>query len=386
MYDDEQRYNGLQVNLPHIEHAVLDAPSPMGPTLTARDSPLLDADAFPHILDRIADLADLPSSLRLRATCRRLRDRIEKRLFQHVLFWVEGYGVKGYASSSDGYRARLPMAPLTTSPHPAVSWGPYDPDPMVRDDLDRHRLDRLGIPGPVPNFNAVVKHTRTLDVMTGGLEPTMLPALSSGTLVRTASLCPLLPPSETEVRYLDTRSHKDHLHLRFLGPQRWTIHITFDSQWPTLPGGLIGISEASEDTEDDSRFITLVLHPIPSGHAMLWDEESLGLEAFLPSPRPRSPPIISSVTVVGLETCPVELMGFLPQAKTDDVRAEFERICQSHYPISFVTMEEWAATANPREVEVPEHMVEAIKNVGLKPEEKYRPWDDPTFLLEVMDE
>jgi hypothetical protein len=79
-------------------------------------------------------------------------------------------------------------------------------------------------------------------------------------------------------------------------------------------------------------------------------------------------------------------MGFLPQAKTDDVRAEFERICQSHYPISFVTMEEWAATANPREVEVPEHMVEAIKNVGLKPEEKYRPWDDPTFLLEVMDE
>ncbi len=382
MDDDDEWHNALpETKLPQVEYVGLDSPSPMGPTLTARDSPLLDVDVFPHILDRIADLADLPSSLRLRATCRRLRDRIEKRLFQHVLFWVEGYGTMGYASTAGGYRARLPMGPLATSPHPAVPWGPYDPD-----DMGRHHLNHRASRGPVPNFNPVVKHTHSLDVMIGGLEPVMLPALSSGTLVRTASLYPLLPPPEAEVRYLDTRSYKDHLHLRFLGPQRWTIHITFDSQWPSLPDGLISISEVSEDAEYDSMFITLVLHPVKSGHAMLWDEQCQGLDVFLPSPRPHSPPIISSVTVVGLETCPVELMGFFPQAKTGDVCAEFQRICQSHYPISFVTMEEWTATANPREVEVPEHMVEAINNVGLQPKEKYAPWEASTNLVEVMDE
>ncbi len=45
----------------------------------------LDMTWFPHILSRVVDLAPLDALLGLRGTCRRLRDRIDERLFEHVV-------------------------------------------------------------------------------------------------------------------------------------------------------------------------------------------------------------------------------------------------------------------------------------------------------------
>lgn len=61
-------------------HADISGTRPIG----ARRAPL-DQTWFPHILSRVVDLAPLDALLGLRATSRRLRDRIDGQLFEHVV-------------------------------------------------------------------------------------------------------------------------------------------------------------------------------------------------------------------------------------------------------------------------------------------------------------
>lgn len=89
-----------------------------------------------------------------------------------------------------------------------------------------------------------------------------------------------------------------------------------------------------------------------------------------------SPPFVASVTIVGLEACPPEIMGHRRPSSTEEVRSEFERVAASRYPVSFVTMDEWAATADPRSVDFPPHMREG----GVEPESQ------PDEYLELMEE
>ncbi|BEJ13021.1 hypothetical protein CspHIS471_0301950 [Cutaneotrichosporon sp. HIS471] len=329
-----------------------------------KGNPLVDIVAFPHIVERIADFADLPTSLRLRTTCRRLRDRTDKRLFQHVVLWVSGFSNRCYASTTDGRSARLPMTPIPTTPHPEA----YDTWDTTHE--------------PVSNTNSVVKYARIVDVMAPGLNPVMLPVLSSGTLVRTSSAFPLLPAPEVEERYLDTRYHTDQLQLYFPGPKRWVVHITFNDSWPYGPGDLIHITNNAKDSHDPMT-LTLVLHPIDGAANVA--EGGKTLDIFFPKALSGGSPIISGITVVGLEACGPELMG-LPEATTAQVQAELERICPPSYPVSFLTMDEWAADTNAREVEVPEHMVRFISDLWVEPEEKYGLWDAHAYEGPANDE
>jgi hypothetical protein len=298
-------------------------------------------------MDRIADLATLPASIRLRATCRRLHDRIDERLFAHVrLRQIQVQLSNSWAVCSpdvDGH-PRLPVMPL---PAPSVTQ-PGGP---------RH-------PVPTPAFNSVIKYTRTLD-----LPPKValaLPALPNGIIWRSADVHIIQSPPEAEVRYLDTRYYFEPLVVQLvrpIRPQRWTIHITFDGLWQCLSDeDLIKIWDVPEATQYDSVFITLVLHPIKDGPATDVDH-FFPLDFFFPSLELLDHPTITrltGLTVVGVEECSPELLG-MGGASADEVRAKMADVCERRYPVAFVSMDEWAKTAHPHELEVPASMLEDVK-------------------------
>jgi hypothetical protein len=319
-------------------------PPPAPGTLVAKDEPLLDIATYPHLLDLVADLADLPASLCLRATCRKLHDCIERRLFSHIYLDVTKSCDIAYSPYGD--YERLPITTITPAPLPTTLRQPNDPENIT--------------PGPVPNLNPVVKHAHTVDVKSY-LHYAALPALSNGTLVRTASIYPPHPPPEVEVRYLDTRYFVEQLHLNDDDGQKSTVHITFDRHWNRPPRRFFDLCGGVKGTKNNSRLITLVLHPIKGAKATSSAPSRLGLDAFFPWISPRDRPIVTHLTVVGVEECGPELFG--TGSSADDVRDEMTKICEKHYPISFLSMDEWAATADPREVEIPETMKKDIESL-----------------------
>ncbi|CAK9784685.1 hypothetical protein CC85DRAFT_299852 [Cutaneotrichosporon oleaginosum] len=104
--------------------------------LGARRAPL-DQTWFPHILSRIVDLAPLDSLLRLRATCRRLRDRIDMRLFEHVVLVAVA---PRYAGAKTGVGFAPPDALHRLLPCiPSVRQLPRSKDPQTAAHLASNR-------------------------------------------------------------------------------------------------------------------------------------------------------------------------------------------------------------------------------------------------------
>jgi hypothetical protein len=84
----------------------------------------LDHLAYPHILERIIHYADLRALLTLRSLSRRLRDRVDSSLFQHIVLDIQPSGAAVLADPVSG--RKLPYIP----------WDWYD-DESLEANLDK---------------------------------------------------------------------------------------------------------------------------------------------------------------------------------------------------------------------------------------------------------
>lgn len=94
-------------------------------SLPSSSQPVLDYVMFPHIVEQVLSHLDIPTAIAVRATCRRLRDCVEKRLFEHILVTAEDMKTKVELRSPSKPFHRLPFVPYDLDPIPPRD---YDTD------------------------------------------------------------------------------------------------------------------------------------------------------------------------------------------------------------------------------------------------------------------
>jgi hypothetical protein len=307
---------------------------------------MLDATAFPHILDRVLELSDVPALVALRTASRTLRSHSDARLFTHILLQWDKEGTELHITSPAPPYARLPI--------------PLSP-PSLGDRLRRLKL-ALGadhdLAVHLPSL-APLANTRTIDVLDHSFPipgwphftPAPLPALPR--LERTRAAFPLLAPRT--VLYLNIRAPPGERTLRGLALRNQVlarndvdivVHVFFDATWDRREMDLLNISHA--------RSVTLVLHPAMGGVAAPIQDAG---RLLCPTSIARDIPY----TLVGLETVHPSLLG-LPPVPPDELQARVAAM-RGGDRITFRSLVDWAA--DPLESNVPAHMVREVARTAV---------------------
>ncbi|KLT43982.1 hypothetical protein CC85DRAFT_36274 [Cutaneotrichosporon oleaginosum] len=321
---------------------------------------MLDAAAFPHIIDRIIELSDIPALVQLRTASRYLRSRVDARLFDHILLQWDKEGTE-----------------LTiTSPHPPFAHLPIRlSPPSLGDRLRRLKLALGADPEPTAGGAYVLaahlpsltplEMTRTIDVHDHSFPipgwphftPEQLPPLPK--LERTRATFPLLSPRT--VIYLNIRAPPGERTLRGTALRNRVsacsavdivVHLFFDAMWDGHGMDLLKVEHA--------RHVTLVLHPAKEGTAP--PMENAGSLVC-----PTSIEGEIRFTLVGLETVPPSMLG-LPPAIASGGAMDVQNYIAS-LPggdrVEFQTLAEWTRDVHPLESEVPAHIVREVARTAV---------------------
>ncbi|BEJ13032.1 hypothetical protein CspHIS471_0302060 [Cutaneotrichosporon sp. HIS471] len=317
---------------------------------------MLDATAFPHILDGIIDLCDTTALISLRTATRDLHDRCNTRLFGHILLQWDKEGTELSITSPEPPYTRLPirLAPPSLGDRLRrlkLALG-ADPDPTAGGAYD--------LAAHLPSL-APLSATHTIDVQDHSFPipgwphftPAALPPLPS--LERTRAAFPLLAP--TTVLYLNIRAPPGERTLRGLALRNQVlarsdvdlvIHVFFDASWGQREMDLLSISHA--------KSVTLVLHPAGGGSA----------EPTQDAGRLLCPTSITrdiSYTLVGLETVSPSLLG-LPHMSHEQVR-EAVGALRGGDRVTFMALAEWSRSVDALKSEVPAHMVREVARTSV---------------------
>lgn len=326
---------------------------------------MLDVTAFPHILDRVLDLAELPSLIRLRATCRTLRERVDRGIFDHVVLEWDNEGTELAITSGTTPHIRLPI--LVSSKSAFNRFRRFQralrgaPNPEVAGSYDL----KVHLPSLDP-----LAHTRTIDVLDHSLpiegwphfSPPPLPPLPS--LIRTRACYPVLSPHT--VLYLNVRAPPAQSNLRGLSGRNelttslklgfdLTMHVFFDRTW-----GYDMIDELIWIACGTAKSVTLVLHPPKAATEPIPLLDGLdglvrGLLDWETSVSRDGP-----FTVVGLETVPPELLGLSATLSYAEVEGRVRERPLYADLINFVSLAEWTRASNPLDVDVPAYMIKEV--------------------------
>lgn len=325
---------------------------------------VLDASSYPHILDLIIELADLPALIRLRGTSKAMLDTVNSRIFGHVFVTTKRHE----------WHLRSP-----TPPHALLPFLPILP-PMVRSVTPAGKITyvpREESAKPLPPIGDPLRYTHTVDSCENMVGPNWSPLPEFPSLVRSRALHSPFTAREY-VSYVHVGASRvvhgpfipcDFSHTAI----EWTVHAIFDAEWwgasvhdilhPDFKALQLILSPSSIYSP---MSIHLVLHPPPLALATAFPFpiQGRGFERarhFLFPPDGFRPSHKATFTVVGLEKCPPQLLGLSQDMAVEDVIACVKALDQSSRDIRFVTMEEWTPTVHPLVAELPLHMALAAR-------------------------